>query len=167
MPLAQYARTIPIVITLHIHYEDSPLMTPTILESILARVTKPGQYLGNEVNVVKKSWDEASVRVCLVFPDKYEMGMSHVGLKILYKILNDLPGVVCERAYAPEPDMEAELRAQHFPLFSLESKHSLADFDMIGFSFTYELTYTNFLNILDLSGIPLWQKDRTDSHQIG
>lgn len=130
-------------------------------EALLGRINRPSQYLGNELNVVKKDFDAASIRVCLIFPDKYEIGMSHVGLKILYHILNKIPDVVCERAYAPDLDLEGELRKEGLPLFSWESKRSLRDFDILGFSFTYELTYTNFLNILDLSGIPLWQKDRS------
>ncbi|MBI4411148.1 MAG: TIGR03960 family B12-binding radical SAM protein [Deltaproteobacteria bacterium] len=136
------------------------------LYSILQRVEKPSQYLGNEVNVVKKDFDQAEVRVCLVFPDKYEIGMSHIGLKILYEVLNRLPHVVAERCFAPGPDLEAELRKEELSLFSLESKRPLADFDVIGFSLTYELTYTNVLAILDLAGIPLWQKDRTDNDPI-
>src|SRR3990167_4699021 len=136
------------------------------LYSVLQKVEKPSQYLGNEVNVVKKDFDQAEVRVCLVFPDKYEIGMSHIGLKILYEVLNRLPHVVAERCFAPGPDLEAELRKEELSLFSLESKRPLKDFDMIGFSLTYELTYTNVLAILDLAGIPLWQKDRTDNDPI-
>lgn len=136
------------------------------LNSILSRIQKPSQYLGGEVNVIKKDFDVAKVRVCLIFPDKYEVGMSHLGLKILYQILNDLPDVVAERCFAPEPDLEEILRKENIPLFSLESKRPLSDFDILGFSLTYELTYTNVLNILDLAGIPLWQKDRSDSDPL-
>lgn len=135
-------------------------------ENLLGRINRPSQYLGNELNVVKKDFDAASLRICLIFPDKYEIGMSHVGLKILYHILNKIPDVVCERAYAPDLDLEGELRKERLPLFSWESKRPLRGFDIVGVSFTYELTYTNFLNILDLSGIPLWQKDRTDDDPI-
>src|SRR3989338_4861730 len=141
-------------------------MNEAQLHAVLSRVSKPAQYLGNEINVIKKDFDAAQVRVCLVFPDKYEMGMSHNGLKILYEVLNRLPHVVCERSSAPELDMEAALREEGMPLFSLESKRPLKDFDIVGFSFTYELTYTNFLNMLDLGGIPLWQKERTDAHPL-
>lgn len=136
------------------------------VEKLLPQVSKPTQYLGNEVNVIRKDWDAARVRVALVFPDKYEMGMSHVGLKILYEILNGLPHVVAERVYAPELDMQALLKSEGLPLFSLESKHALSDFDIVGFSLTYELTYTNMLSILDLAQIPLWQKDRTERHPL-
>lgn len=136
------------------------------LYAILKRVEKPGRYLGNEVNVIRKNFAEASVRVALVFPDLYEIGMSHMGLKILYDILNKIPGVVAERCYAPGLDLEAELIKENLPLFSLESKRPLADFDIIGFSLTYELTYTNMVNILNLAQIPIWQKDRNDSHPL-
>ncbi|MDO8520285.1 MAG: B12-binding domain-containing radical SAM protein, partial [Deltaproteobacteria bacterium] len=141
-------------------------MDRTSLDSILARVSKPSRYLGNEVNVIRKDFDKAAVRVALVFPDKYEIGMSHVGLKILYEILNRLPDVVAERCFAPDLDMEAALRKEGFPLFSLESKRPLKDFDLIGFSLTYELTYINMLAILDLAGIPLWQKDRKEGDPL-
>lgn len=136
-------------------------MTSQKLNSILKNVQKPGQYLGNEVNVIKKDFEKAAVRVCLIFPDKYEIGLSHIGLKILYEILNQMDGVVCERAYAPDMDMDAALKESGLSLFSLESKKPLKDFDLLGFSFTYELTYTNFLNILKLSHIPLRASDRS------
>lgn len=136
------------------------------LEAIFTRVSKPGKYLGNEINVIKKDFDKAEVKVALIFPDDYEIGMSHVGLKILYDILNQLPHVVAERVFAPAVDMEAELRKEGISLFSLESRRPLKDFDILGFSLTYELTYTNLLNILDLAGIPLWQKDRDASHPL-
>lgn len=136
------------------------------LQAILRQVSRPSQYLGNELNVIKKDFDQAEVRVALIFPDKYELGMSHVGLRILYDILNKLPFVVCERAFAPDLDMEGCLRHENLPLFSLESKRPLKDFDILGFSFTYELTYSNFLNILDLAQIPRWQKDRNATHPI-
>ncbi|MBX7149852.1 TIGR03960 family B12-binding radical SAM protein [bacterium] len=136
------------------------------LESLLTRVEKPSQYLGGEFNVIKKDFDKAAVRVALVFPDKYEVGASHIGLKILYDILNAMPDVVAERAYAPGLDMEAELKKENLPLFSLESKRPLSDFDIIGVSLTYELTYTNMLSVLDLANIPLWQKDRTNEPLI-
>ncbi|MCP5463953.1 MAG: TIGR03960 family B12-binding radical SAM protein [Deltaproteobacteria bacterium] len=134
------------------------------LNTILRSVQKPGQYLGNEANAIHKDNAKADLRVALIFPDAYEMGMSHVGLKILYALLNSLDGVVAERCFAPLPDMEAKLRENNIPLFSLESKTPLKDFDLIGFSLPYELTYTNVLNILDLAQIPLFQKDRDHRH---
>lgn len=134
------------------------------LTSILQSVQKPSQYLGNEVNAVHKDFADCDIRVVLIFPDAYEMGMSHMGLKILYDILNNIEGVVAERCFAPGLDMEKILREKKIPLFSLESKTPLAEFDIIGISLPYELTYTNALNIIDLGGIPLWQKDRSEKH---
>ena len=137
-----------------------------LLKDILQKVQKPSQYLGNEVNSIHKDFDECSLRVCLVFPDAYELGMSHMGLKILYDILNNIEGIVAERCFAPLPDMEAELREHNLPLTSLESKTPLSEFDIIGISLPYELVYTNALNIIDLAGIPLFQKDRKDHHPL-
>lgn len=141
-------------------------MNQELLHKIFKRIQKPSQYLGNEVNVIKKDFDQAKVRVALIFPDKYEIGMSHIGLKVLYQILNDMPGIVCERAFAPDLDMEDELRSNKLPLFSLESHRPLKDFDLIGFSLTYELTFVNMLNIIDLAGLDLWQKNRKDSDPV-
>ena len=138
-------------------------MDSVIFHRLISRVTRPSQYLGGELNAIKKDWDQTPIRIALIFPDKYELGMSHVGLKILYDILNKIPDVVCERAFAPDLDMEEALRKENFPYFSLESHRPLSDFDVVGFSFTYELTYTNFLNILDLAHIPLRQKERTEN----
>jgi radical SAM family uncharacterized protein/radical SAM-linked protein len=136
------------------------------LHSLLANVQKPSQYLGNEINATHKDFDRQEVRVALVFPDAYEIGMSHMGLRILYDILNQIEGVVAERCFAPLHDMEESLRAHDVKLFSLESKRSLSDFDIIGISVPHELTYTNILNILDLAKIPLWQKDRKIEHPL-
>lgn len=136
------------------------------LSPLLKKVEKPAQYLGNEVNSIHKAFDKQSVRVALVFPDLYEMGMSHMGLKILYEILNQMEGVVAERCFAPALDYEKELRNQNLDLCSLESKTPLKEFDLIGISLPYELTYTNILNIIDLAGLPLLAKDRNGSHPI-
>ncbi|MBU1918119.1 TIGR03960 family B12-binding radical SAM protein, partial [bacterium] len=136
------------------------------LYSILAHVQKPSQYLGNEINATHKDFDSQEVRVVLVFPDAYEIGMSYMGLRILYDILNQIDGVVAERCFAPLHDMEESLRSHNVNLFSLESKRSLSEFDIIGISVPHELTYTNILNILDLAKIPLWQKDRTTVHPL-
>lgn len=137
-----------------------------LLSRILQDVEKPSQYLGNEVNAVHKDFAAQTVRVALVFPDAYEIGMSHMGLKILYDILNNIEGVVAERCFAPGKDFEAKLREHNLPLTSLESKTPLSAFDVIGITLPYELTYTNILNVLDLGGIPLWQKDRGEKHPI-
>ncbi|HEX5034861.1 MAG TPA: TIGR03960 family B12-binding radical SAM protein, partial [bacterium] len=129
-------------------------------QRLLAEVEKPGRYLGNEVNSVRKDPSRVRLRVALIFPDVYEMGESHVGLKILYDILNRDPEIWAERVYTPWTDMEAALKRHDIPLFSLESKTPLKDFDLIGITLPYELVYTNILTTLDRGGVPIWRKDR-------
>src|SRR5713226_3223482 len=107
------------------------------------RVQKPARYLGGEHGAAIKDWAAARARVCLAFPDVYDIGMSHLGFKILYKILNDDPRTLAERCYTPWVDMEAQLRRRGLPLVSLESARPLAEFDVVGLSLQYELTYTN------------------------
>jgi radical SAM family uncharacterized protein/radical SAM-linked protein len=128
----------------------------------LARVEKPARYVGGEYQEVRKDPSGVRARVCLAFPDVYEIGMSHLGTKILYSVLNKTEGVACERAFAPWLDCEAELRARGLPVLTLESASPLREFDVIGFSLQYELTYTNVLNLLDLSGLPLRAAERGD-----
>ena len=132
----------------------------------LDRVHKPAQYLGGEQGETHKAWDAARCRICLAFPDLYEIGMSHLGYKILYEIVNRAPDLLAERAYAVWPDMEAELRAHRQPLRSLESARSLREFDIVGFSLQYELTYTNVLQILDLAQIPLTTEERGEDDPL-
>ncbi len=139
---------------------------PDQITRLLQGVEKPARYLGNEVNSVVKDPAKVKIRVALVFPDAYEIGESHVGLKILYKILNDQPHIWAERVYAPWTDMEASLRRHHLPLFSLESRTPVHAFDVIGITLPYELVYTNILAILDLGGIPLKQQDRGNRHPV-
>ncbi len=131
-------------------------------------VQKPARYLGGEHGAKKKDWDapEIRARVCLAFPDVYDIGMSHLGFKILYKILNDDPRTLAERCYAPWVDMEAELRTRGVPLVSLENARPLREFDVVGFSLQFELTYTNVLSMLDLGGVPLRSKDRGDGDPL-
>lgn len=124
------------------------------------RVEKPARYLGGEYGAVAKDWGAARARVCLAFPDLYDIGMSHLGFKILYKILNDDPRTLAERCYTPWVDMQRELRARGLPLLSLESARPLSDFDVVGFSLQFELTYTNVLAMLDLGGVPLLSAER-------
>src|ERR1044071_4145821 len=131
------------------------------LDSILPTVEKPARYTGGEWNATHKVASDVNARIALCFPDTYEIGMSHLGLKILYSLLNQREGWQAERVYTPWPDMEARLREHQLPLLSLESYTPLADFDIVGFSLQYELTYTNVLTMLDLGGIPLRSKDRT------
>ncbi len=130
------------------------------LEKILPQVSKPTRYLGTEWNAIKKDHRQVDVSFALAFPDVYEVGMSHLGSKILYHIINKRQDAVAERVFAPWPDMEAKLREISLPLFGLETGTHLADFDMIGFSLQYELTYTNILNMLALGNIPLYQSER-------
>ena len=125
------------------------------LEPLLADVTKAVRYTGGEWNSITHPWEEATVRWALLYPDVYEVGMSNLGLAILYDLLNHTPGTLAERCYAPWPDMEEALRRRRTPLFSLENRRPLSEFDALGFSLSYELTYTNVLNMLDLGGIPV------------
>lgn len=127
---------------------------------------KPARYLGGEYGAVKKDWDSASARVCLAFPDLYDIGMSHLGFKILYKILNDDPRTLGERCYVPWVDMEKELRTRGLPLVSLEGARPLSDFDVVGFSLQFELTYTNILTMLDLGRVPLLSSQRGEADPL-
>lgn len=133
-----------------------------IVDEILPGVSKPSRYIGMEWNAVKKDPAATSVKIALAFPDTYEIGMSHVGLKILYQILNRRPEFMAERVYAPWTDAEALLRQRRIPLCTLESGYSLTDFDLIGFTLQYELSYTTILNMLDLAGVPLRSADRRE-----
>ena len=136
------------------------------IEKLLEKVQKPARYIGNEWNASKKDFDSAKLNVALCFPDLYEIGMSHLGFKILYHLLNEQEGIVCERFFTPWSDMRHVLKEQGMPLFSLESRRALADFDIIGFSIAYELSYTNILSILSLSGIPFRACERGDNFPI-
>jgi radical SAM family uncharacterized protein len=129
-------------------------LTITGFDSILPRVSKPARYTGGEWNAVVKDWDGTPLRIALAYPDIYEIGMSNLGLTILYDILNRQADILCERVFAPWTDMEDVMRQEGIPLFSLETRHPLAEFDIIGFSLGYELCYTNVLNMLDLAGLP-------------
>jgi len=136
------------------------------LDRILLKVQKPGRYVGGELNSIIKDWGSIQTKVALVFPDIYDIGVSNVGLKILYDQVNQRDDALAERVYAPWFDMEALMREHGIPLYALESKRPLADFDLIGFSLPYETLYTNTLNLLDLSGIPILSRDRDETHPI-
>lgn len=133
---------------------------PQSLESLLDRVQKPGRYIGGEPGSVVKDPAGVDVRFAFCFPDSYEIGMSHIGMKLLYATINSLPWAWCERVFAPWEDMEALMRKEGLPLYALESRSPLTEFDVIGFTLMYELSYTNLLNMLDLGGIPVLAKDR-------
>ncbi len=136
------------------------------LGRILPTVQKPGRYTGGELNQVVKEWDAIPTRVALAFPDIYDLGMSNLGLAILYDILNRQADVLAERTYLPWNDMEAAMRQADLPLYALESKYPIADFDILGISLPYESLYTNALNLLDLAGIPLHSAERTGEHPL-
>lgn len=136
------------------------------LEQVLHRIAKPGRYVGGETNSVKRTGSGRDMHVALAFPDVYEVGMSNLALSILYDVLNSREDTWAERAFAPWPDAEEEFRKAGIPLFSLESRTPLRDFDMIGFSLAFELCYTNVLNMLALSGIPVHAIDRDERHPL-
>lgn len=135
-------------------------------EYMLSCVQKPGRYCGGEVNSVIKNKEKATVRFAFCFPDTYEIGMSHLGIKILYSIFNERDDIWCERVFTPLDDMALLMRKNNIPLFALESKDSIKDFDFIGFTLQYELSYTNVLYMLDLAGVPLRTADRTENDPI-
>jgi radical SAM family uncharacterized protein/radical SAM-linked protein len=134
--------------------------------SFVHLVQKPARYVGGEFGERTKSWTDVDARVCLAFPDVYDIGMSHLGFKILYRILNDEPRTLAERCYAPWVDMEKELRTRGLPLVALESARPLRDFDVVGFSLQFELTYTNILTMLELGGIPIRSEQREENDPL-
>jgi radical SAM family uncharacterized protein/radical SAM-linked protein len=136
------------------------------LEELVLRAQKPSRYVGRELGAVEKDLDAAAVRFALAFPDTYEVGMSNLGFRLLYALLNDRPEIACERVFLPWPDMETMLRDAGLPLFSLESRAPVAAFDVLGVTLQFELSYTSALALLDLSGIPLLARDRTDAHPL-
>lgn len=142
-------------------------MNPVKIDPVwLMHIQKPARYIGGEWNSVVKDHDSVDVKVALAFPDVYEVAMSHLGLKIIYSVLNARDDTLAERVYAPWVDMEALMREKHMPLYTLESKCPVKDFDVLGFTMPFEMCYTNILNMLDLSGIPLLARDRSDEDPI-
>ena len=137
-------------------------MTEEKLEQLLLSVQKPGRYTGGEQGSVIKNKDDVDVRFAFCFPDTYEIGMSHLGMKILYSLFNSRDDIWCERVFAPWVDFEAVMRENDIPLFSLESRDPLSEFDIIGFTMQYEMSYTNLLNMLDLGGVPIRSEDRKE-----
>ena len=141
-------------------------MKNCIPDEILLQVERPARYTGNEVNMVVKDPDKVDIRFGFCFPDVYEVGMSHLGLQILYYFLNRREDTYCERVFAPWTDLEQKMRENNIALFSIETQQCVKDFDFLGFTLQYEMSYTNVLNMLDLAGIPLFSKDRTEKDPI-
>lgn len=139
------------------------MISAALLDRILPTVAKPARYSGHEWNSVHKDWVQVKVKIALAYPDVYEVGMSNLGLALLYDLVNQQPEMLAERVYAPWLDMERAMRQAGMPLFSLESRRPLRDFDIVGFSLQYELNYSNVLNMLDLAGIPLLASQRDES----
>ncbi|MCZ6917345.1 MAG: TIGR03960 family B12-binding radical SAM protein [Gemmatimonadetes bacterium] len=137
-----------------------------ITTEILPLVSKPNRYVGNELGLARKDWDATQVRFLLCYPDAYEVGMSHTGTQILYHVVNRHPEWLLDRVYAPWPDMEEQLRSRGLPLWGLEYKRPVAEYDVLGFTLQSELTYTNLLNVLDLSGLPVRQAERRESDPL-
>ena len=142
------------------------MIKPALSDEILLKVEKPARYIGNEVNSVIKDKNEVDIRFCMCFPDVYEIGMSHLGIQILYDMLNRFEDTWCERVYSPWVDLDKIMREQDIPLFALESQEPVKDFDFLGITLQYEMCYTNILQILDLSKIPLLAKDRGEDVPI-
>lgn len=141
-------------------------VSPIQLDEILPLVSKPARYTAGEWNARAKPWAETRLHLALAYPDIYEVGMSNLGFQILYEIANDIPDVLCDRAYAPWVDMEEEMRRRGIPLYGLESRRPLADFDIIGFQLPYELNLTNVLNMLDVAGLPVLFHQRDAGHPL-
>lgn len=137
-------------------------MYPKEIEKFLLGVQKPGRYTGGELNSIVKDKSKIDIRYAFCFPDTYEIGMSHLGMKILYSLVNARDDAWCERVFAPDVDMEQIMRDNGIPLYALESGEAIKDFDLIGFTMQYELSYTNVLNMLDLAGLPVRSRDRKD-----
>ena len=135
-------------------------------DDILMKIEKPARYIGGEVNAVVKRKEDVDVRIAFCFPDVYEIGMSHLGMQILYDMFNRFDGVWCERVFSPWMDLDAIMREEKIPLFALESQDPVKDFDWLAFTIQYEMCYTNILQVLDLSGVPLLAKDRTEEAPI-
>lgn len=135
-----------------------------IYEELLPKAEKPGRYIGTEWNSIHKDPEHIDIRFAFCFPDVYEVGMSHLGMKILYHLLNEQQDIFCERVFAPWPDMEEEMRKNNIKLFGLESRDYIDSFDFVGFTLQYEMSYTNIVNMLDLAGIPLRSGDRNENH---
>ena len=135
-------------------------------DEILMSVDKPARYIGNEINIVRKNPRDMAIRFAMCFPDVYEIGMSHLGIQILYDMFNQREDVYCERVYSPWVDLHKIMKEQNIPLFTLETQSPVKDMDFLGITIQYEMCYTNILQVLDLSQIPLLAKMRTEDDPI-
>ena len=135
-------------------------------DEILMKIEKPARYIGNEVNSVMKEKEKVDIRFAMCFPDVYEIGMSHLGIQILYDMFNRREDVWCERVYSPWTDLDKIMREEKIPLFALESQEPIKKFDFLGITIQFEMCYTNILQVLELSQIPLHSVDRTEEHPI-
>jgi radical SAM-linked protein len=147
-------------------FDDPAKLGRALTRRVLPLVSSPARYIGGELGSVREGFDPAGANILLTFPDAYEIGMSHQGLRILYSLLMDRPGTFCDLAYTPWPDMEQKMRDEGLPLFGLESRRPAGQFDIVGFSLGYELAYTNMLTMIDLAGSPLRAADRTEDDPI-
>lgn len=136
------------------------------IDALLDSVAKPARYIGGEMNAAAKPWEAAAVRFAFCFPDVYEIGMSHLGMKILYEIINAREDCLCERVFAPWTDMKAAMKAEGIPLYSIETRHAVRDFDIVGFTLQYEMSYTSILSMIELSGMALRSADRAETDPI-
>lgn len=142
------------------------MVKPALPDDVLMSIEKPARYIGNEINMVRKDPASVDIRFCMCFPDVYEIGMSHLGIQILYDMFNRRDDVYCERVYSPWVDLDKVMRERNIKLFSLETQTDIKKFDFLGITIQYEMCYTNILQVLDLSGIPIFAKDRTDEDPI-
>jgi len=147
-------------------FDDPLFLGRTLTRRVLPLVSAPARYIGGELGTVREGFDPAGANILLTFPDAYEVGMSHQGLRILYSLLKEQPDTFCDLAYTPWPDMEKKMRAEGLPLFGLESRHPAGQFDIVGFSLGYELAYSNMLTMIDLAGSPLRASDRGEGDPI-
>lgn len=146
--------------------ERNNMRKSALSDEILLSIEKPARYIGNEVNSVMKDPEQVDIRFAMCFPDVYEIGMSHLGIQILYHMFNERPDVWCERVYSPWPDLDARMRKDNIPLFALESQEPIRSFDFLGITIQFEMCYTNILQVLELSGIPLEASERTEEDPI-
>jgi hypothetical protein len=166
MDCSLYFIILSVIITVRNDERTNEMRKLALSDEILLSVEKPARYIGGEVNMTVKDPKEADIRFCMCFPDVYEIGMSHLGIQILYDILNRREDTYCERVYSPWVDLDKLMRERNIPLFALESQDPIKNFDFLGITLQYEMCYTNILQVLELSQIPIYAKDRTDQDPI-